>query len=82
MALKKCTNAGFLFIERFKRIFSAFAADKQSKSSPPPLTSIAVTSAYANNQLRKMRVLSVHCNEDDISSTLERIQGGNLDKRP
>ena len=46
-----------------------------SEENPfPPLTSNVVTIISANNQLRHMRILSVHRYEDDIVCTLERLK--------
>ena len=46
--------------------------------NPPPPTfcqhSNVVTLSSAKNQLRNIRILSVHCYEDDISRTLEHVQ--------
>ena len=46
-----------------------------SEENPfPPLISNVVTIISANNQLRHMRILSVHRYEDDIVCTLERLK--------
>ena len=49
------------------------SAVKSGENPPTPLTRNIITSFSANSQLRHMSILSVHCYEDDIFRTLERI---------
>ena len=79
VALQCAENVVFIAIDNQNphggRIFSASTADKRKKYSPPPpplanplLLQLLPLSSYV------MRILSVHCYEDDIFRRLKCIQ--------
>ena len=59
---------------RIFRFSAHVSCKKQRISFPPPLITNVITSSSAIKQLRRLKILRLHCYDDDISRTLERIQ--------